>query len=74
MLLATMIGVECSSTPYINQSNTPPLNSKNMSKEMSSVERVFQVFATWGINATVVSIPAREPIQLVIPIKLPITQ
>src|SRR3990172_12283035 len=64
-MFARMIGQAPSTTPYPSQQTTPALKIPNIKPEMSCVERVRQIRTTWGRNATVVSVPATTPSELI---------
>jgi len=56
-----MTGMELIAKPYNAQSRMPVQNITNMPVEMSFVQRVFQVFMTWGRKESVVNVPAVRP-------------
>lgn len=67
-MLATMIGMESTRSPYTNHRNTPIARTTSMGVETSLVDFDLQAFTTWGSKDVAVSIPAAEPIIVVISI------
>jgi len=60
-IFVMMTGMELIANPYSAQRRMPVQNSTNIPVEISFVDRVFQVFITWGRNESVVSVPAIRP-------------
>lgn len=60
--LVKMIGHESISTPYHSHNKTPLVKIKNMASDTSSADRRRQIRTSCGTNATVVNVPAKNPI------------
>ena len=68
--LATMMGMDSIRTPYMNQRKTPVARTINMGAETSLVDFELQAFNTWGNNDVAVSIPAIDPMIVVMSISV----
>jgi hypothetical protein len=53
-----MIEPFCIKMPYANHNTTLVVANKNINKEISFVDFVFQVLITWGKNTSVENVPA----------------
>ncbi len=58
---AAMTGHVRVTIPYAIQSTMPALNVATIQRDSPAADRVRHVFATCGTNASVVSVPARDP-------------